>query len=121
MNIEIRRIAHKETYTVGKMYIDGQYFCDTIEDKVRDLTREQKVYAQTAIPAGTYPVVLTYAPKFKKMLPWIQNVPHFTGILIHNGNTAQDSAGCIIIGENTLKGCVLNSLKYEYIDPISKK
>jgi hypothetical protein len=70
------------------------------------------VYAQTAIPAGTYHVSLTYAPKFKKMLPWIQNVPHFTGILIHNGNTAKDSAGCIIIGENTLKGCVLNSLKY---------
>ena len=74
---------------------------------------EKKVYAQTAIPYGTYNVELSMSPKFKRLLPMILDVKHFTGIRIHRGNTAKDSAGCILPGENKIKGKVINSTKYE--------
>jgi hypothetical protein len=67
------------------------------------------VYAQTAIPAGTYRVTVEISPKFGRVLPRLHNVPHFIGILIHSGNTEKDSAGCIIVGDNTAKGKVINS------------
>ena len=109
-----------ESYTIGSLSIDGKKFCDTLEDKVRDLNKngvfdgdEKKVYAETAIPYGTYNVVVDYSPKFKRELPRLQNVKHFEGILIHRGNTAEDSAGCILVGENKVKGMVINSTPYE--------
>jgi len=124
--LELKRIAFKENYTIGRLFIDGQYFCDTIEDKVRDLpkncpytpkgkdcTCREKVYAQTAIPVGNYKVIVNYSPKFKRNLPRLLDVPHFLGILIHRGNTEKDSAGCIIIGENKAIGKVINSTGYE--------
>lgn len=117
MNITVKRIAKKDTYTIGKLYIDGQYFCDTLEDKDRGLKQsddlayitKHKVYGETAIPTGTYNVSLTYSPKFKKILPLIENVKGFSGIRIHSGNTAQDSLGCILVGKNTVVGKVTNS------------
>lgn len=110
----------KERYTVGRLYIDGEYFCDTIEDKVRDLANgEKKVYGKTAIPYGTYDVTLkVQSPKYKDRaqykfcngyLPRLLNVPGFEGVLIHIGNTAEDSAGCILVGENKVAGKVINS------------
>ena len=109
-----------ESYTIGSLSIDGKKFCDTLEDKVRDLNKngvfdgdEKKVYAETAIPYGTYDMVVDYSPKFKRELPRLQNVKHFEGILIHRGNTAEDSAGCILVGENKVKGKVINSTPYE--------
>lgn len=109
-----------ESYTIGSLSIDGKKFCDTLEDKVRDLNKngvfdgdEKKVYGETAIPYGTYDVVVDYSPKFKRELPRLQNVRHFEGILIHRGNTAEDSAGCILVGENKVKGKVINSTPYE--------
>jgi hypothetical protein len=109
-----------ESYTIGSLSIDGKKFCDTLEDKVRDLNKngvfdgdEKKVYAETAIPYGTYDIVVDYSPKFKRELPRLQNVKHFEGILIHRGNTAEDSAGCILVGENKVKGKVINSTPYE--------
>ena len=109
-----------ESYTIGSLSIDGKKFCDTLEDKVRDLNKngvfdgdEKKVYGETAIPYGTYDVVVDYSPKFKRELPRLQNVKHFEGILIHRGNTAEDSAGCILVGENKVKGKVINSTPYE--------
>ena len=109
-----------ESYTIGSLSIDGKKFCDTLEDKVRDLNKngvfdgdEKKVYGETAIPYGTYDVVVDYSPKFKRELPRLQNVKHFEGILIHRGNTAEDSAGCILVGENKVKGKVVNSTPYE--------
>lgn len=117
MIITVRRIAMKDTYTIGKLYIDGVYFADTIEDKDRGLDdsmeeseiRKKKVYGETAIPLGTYKVEITYSPKFKKNLPLLYNVKGFEGIRIHSGNTAEDSLGCIIVGKNKKVGMVLDS------------
>ena len=109
MKLTLKRVALKNKYTIGHLYIDDKYFCDTIEDKVRDLSKEKKIYGETAIPAGTYKVVWTYSNKFKQQMPEILNVPQFSGIRIHTGNTAKDSLGCIIIGQNKVKGQVINS------------
>lgn len=117
MIITVRRIAMKDTYTIGKLYIDGVYFCDTVEDKDRGLDdsmeestiKSRKVYGETAIPLGTYKVEITYSPKFKKNLPLLYNVKGFEGIRIHSGNTAKDSLGCIIVGKNKKVGMVLDS------------
>lgn len=120
MKLELKRRFWGESYTIGSLSIDGKKFCDTLEDKVRDLNKngvfdgdEKKVYAETAIPYGTYDIVVDYSPKFKRELPRLQNVKHFEGILIHRGNTAEDSAGCILVGENKVKGKVINSTPYE--------
>lgn len=120
MKLELKRRFFGESYTIGSLSIDGKKFCDALEDKVRDLNKngvfdgdEKKVYAETAIPYGTYNVVVDYSPKFKRELPRLQNVKHFEGILIHRGNTAEDSAGCILVGENKVKGKVINSTPYE--------
>lgn len=122
MTILLKRIALRDTYTIGKLYIDGQLMCDTLEDKVRDLSKEKKVYGQTAIPYGTYKVNWTYSPKFKKYMPLIEDVPQFNGVRIHSGNTAKDTLGCILIGENKQKGMVLNSrATVNKLYPIIKK
>lgn len=113
MRLTLKRVAKRDTYTIGKLYVDGQYWCDTLEDRVRDLTKENKIPGQTAIPAGTYDVVVNISPKFKRLLPRLLNVPHFEGILIHRGNTDKDSAGCILPGENRAVGKVLNSTYWE--------
>lgn len=113
MKIEVKRIFKGEEYTIGKMYVNGEYFCDTLEDRVRDIETEGKVYAKTAIPSGEYKVIVKQSPKFGRMLPRLLDVPYFEGILIHRGNTHQDTAGCILIGENRIKGKVINSTKYE--------
>lgn len=111
--IRVKRKFLGETYTIGEMSINGIKFCDTLEDKVRNLTTEAKVYGKTAIPKGTYNVKMRYSPRFKRRLPEIENVPHFTGVLIHRGNTEDDTSGCILLGDNTSTGRVTNSTKYE--------
>lgn len=120
MEILLDRICRKETYTIGHFYINNTYFCDTVEDKDRDLNKngkfdngETKVKGLTAIPNGRYLVKLTYSPNFKRILPEIINVNSFTGIRIHSGNFASDSLGCVIVGENKVKGGVINSKVYE--------
>lgn len=121
MKLRLERRYLGPEYTIGHLFINGLYFCDTIEDKVRDFNKdgdlldpgEDKVYAKTAIPYGKYRVELSMSPKFKRLLPMVLNVKHFTGIRIHRGNTAKDSAGCILPGENKVKGTVLNSTSYE--------
>ena len=128
MKLTLRRIAKKDTYTIGKLYIDGVYFCDTIEDKDRGLYQKQdiqelrkiKVPSKTAIPTGIYKVSLNIvSPKFsvkkiyqeicKGKVPRLLNVPGYEGVLIHIGNTAEDSAGCILVGQNKVVGKVINS------------
>lgn len=105
MKVEVRRTFKGTEYTIGKLYIDGAYFCDTLEDPVR----ERKIAGITAIPAGTYKVVKTKSIRFGKTLPEILNVPNFTGVRIHAGNTAKDTNGCILLGLNKEKGKVLYS------------
>jgi hypothetical protein len=117
MEILVKRLYKTSAYTIGKMYIDGQYLCDTVEDTDRGLTQTmtsqqiavKKVYGKTAIPAGRYKVTLTFSNKFKRVLPLVNDVIGFLGIRIHAGNTADDSLGCIIVGENKIKGGVVNS------------
>ena len=109
MKLKVERLWPKQSYTVGRLYVNGEFFCNTLEDVVRDLPKEQKVYGQTAIPPGTYKVVYNYSPKFKRHLPRLLDVPYFEGILIHSGNTAADSAGCILVGSNSAVGRLSNS------------
>lgn len=117
MEIKVKRIARKDSYTIGRLYIDDEYFCDTLEDKDRGLkqtdTLEQikkvKVKDETAIPIGTYKVTLSYSPRFKKILPLIENVKGFDGIRIHSGNTNKDTSGCLLVGKNTKVGMVTSS------------
>lgn len=116
MKLTLKRRFFGENYTIGSLCVDGEYFCDTLEDTVRDLAGQgaaTKVYGETAIPAGTYKVIVNVSPKFGRELPRLLDVPHFQGILIHRGNTAADSAGCILVGENKVKGKVVNSTGYE--------
>ena len=125
MEILVKRIAKKPKYTIGKMYIDGQYICDTLEDTDRGLNqnmsleeiKNKKVYGETAVPTGTYKVDMnTVSPKFKSRtwakpyggkLPRLVLVPGYDGVLIHPGNKAEDTLGCILVGENKAVGQVL--------------
>lgn len=127
MEIKVKRIAKKETYTIGKMYVNGEYVCDTLEDKDRGLTSNMsvaqicgvKIKGETAIPTGRYLVDMkTVSPRFggraqyqfcKGRLPRLCNTPGYQGVLIHCGNTAKDTEGCILVGENKERGKVLNS------------
>lgn len=127
MKLELYRTAKKDKYTIGKLYINGAYFSDTLEDKDRGLSQNMdidelnrtKVYGKTAIPTGTYKVTMNIiSPKFSKYaqyafcngkLPRLIDVPGYEGVLIHIGNTDVDTAGCILVGENKAVGKVLNS------------
>ena len=107
-------------YTIGKLSIDGKYFCDILEDKNRDLNKKEgfdsgeiKIAGETCIPFGTYQIVLYDSPHFKRILPKLLNVPDYSDILIHAGNTVKDTRGCLLPGENKIKGEVINSRKYE--------
>jgi hypothetical protein len=121
MELKLQRRYRGEGYTIGSLYIDGAYFCDTLEDADRGLTqsmppeeiRRTKVTHETAIPTGVYNVIVNLSPAKRRMLPRLSDVPGFSGILIHRGNTKNDSSGCILVGENKVKGKVINSIPYE--------
>lgn len=105
MKLELKRIFKGETYTIGKLYVNGVYFCDTLEDAIRHV----KIKHETAIPEGTYEVVITMSQRFKKLMPLLLNVPNFEGIRIHSGNTKEDTSGCLLVGENKIKEQLVNS------------
>ena len=117
MTLTLARKYKLPTYTIGKLYVDGEYFCDTLEDKDRGLTDDItvseiskiKIKKETAIPTGTYKVTITYSNRFKKNMPLINDVKGFEGIRIHSGNTDKDTEGCILVGFNKIKGNVINS------------
>ena len=97
MNVEVNRIFKASNYTIGELSVNNNYVCDTLEDKVR--VDGEKVYAETAIPTGTYTLVLSYSNRFKKVMPEILNVPNFSGIRIHCGNSSKDTEGCLLVGK----------------------
>jgi hypothetical protein len=122
MELEVLRKYFAETYTIGKLSTDGKYLCDTLEDKIRELhdinhdgdfdeSGEGKVYGKTAIPCGRYRVLYTYSMKLKRSLPILLDVPGFSGIRIHGGKNDTWSEGCILVGENKIKGGLIN---YKY-------
>ena len=122
MELVLTRIAKRPSYTIGRLEVREQvddeflagtkttYICDTLEPTWRDYKHgAHKMKGRSAIPEGRYPVVISYSPKFKQWLPILLGVPMFKGIRIHAGNTAKDTEGCILVGENRVKGKVLNS------------
>ena len=128
LELLLDRKYKKETYTVGDLYVDGEWFCSTMEDKDRGLSqlmpleeiKKIKVYAETAIPTGRYVVrmdivspkyngVKWYKDNFGGRMPRLESVKGFAGILIHPGTTMLDSAGCILVGLNKAKGKLVES------------
>lgn len=120
MLITIDRAWKRESYTMSRLFVDGEKFCNALEDTDRGLyqgmCREyvlaKKVKGTTAIPRGTYNVIYTYSPRFKRKLPLIENVTGYEGVRIHPGNTAKDTEGCILVGQNLKVGMVLNSREW---------
>ena len=130
MKLVVQRKYRKDKYTIGKLYIDGEYFCDTLEDPDRGLTDSMslpqilkaKIKGDAAIPYGKYVLSISIvSPKYSNLakypyakiangkMPRVLNVKGFDGILIHAGNSARDTMGCLLVGENKVKGQVINS------------
>ena len=131
MELILERIAKRKTYTIGRLYIRRQvmdeylagtaddYFCDTLEPTWRDYANgAYKVKGRSAIPEGRYAVVISWSQKFGAWLPILLGGPEFNrkwqGIRIHAGNTAKDTEGCILVGQNREVGKVLDSRKWLY-------
>lgn len=129
MEILIKRRYKGATYTIGTLYVDGVRFCDTLEDEDRGIDASMseaniaryKVYGKTAIQTGTYRIDMnTVSQKFKNrswakhyggIVPRLVGVKGFSGVLIHPGNSEADTLGCVLVGENKVKGQVINSQK----------
>jgi hypothetical protein len=113
MLIELKRDPSTDGCTLGKLFVDGQFECFTLEDLVREVpgqpVAQWKIQNQTAIPTGTYKVIVDFSDHFQKQLPHILNVPGFDGVRIHSGNTADDTEGCILVGGQQGNGEVLDS------------
>jgi len=105
MKLELKRIAYRDKYTIGRLFINDEYFCDTLEDIPRDI----KVMNETCIPKGVYRIIINISNRFKRLMPLLLNVPGFEGIRIHAGNSSQDTSGCILVGENKIVGRLVNS------------
>lgn len=124
MELLVIRKYFKETYTIGRFYCENMFICSTLEDRIRDLSDlnhdndfddsgEGKVYGQTAIPCGRYKVIVNDSPKLKRRLPLLLDVPGFTGIRIHAGKNERNTEGCILVGENKIKGQLVNGPYWE--------
>lgn len=117
MQLTLKRKEFGKDYTISQLYLNNSYFCDTCEDVDRGLKstdtlsqiKKVKIPEKTAIPYGQYEITLTYSPRFRKILPLLNNVPGFEGVRIHTGNSHLDTEGCLLVGKNTGKGIVSNS------------
>ena len=105
MNIDLYRRAPVGNATIGELHVDNMFACYTLEDLVRDY----KIDGQTAIPAGTYPITITWSPHFQRRLPLLHDVPNYEGVRIHPGNTPADTQGCILVGTQVAGASILNS------------
>lgn len=117
--IRVKRTVFTEKSTIGELYMpDGAFQCFTLEDTVRD----HKIPGQTAIPAGTYELVVTFSPRYQKPMPRLLDVPFYQGILIHNGNTPEHSEGCLLVGRKKGVDCIQESiLAFEELLPKIRK
>lgn len=106
MQLTLKRYQSTETCTHGDLFVNGVFECVTLEDT----QRENKIYGQTAIPCGEYEIVISYSPRFKKLMPLLKNVPFFTGIRIHVLNSSKETDGCIGVGSSRI------DLKTDWID-----
>jgi hypothetical protein len=95
MQITVKRLHKTNTSTIGELLIDGIFQCYTLEDTERPV----KIKNETAIPKGTYKVIINQSNRFKRLLPLLLNVPNFEGVRIHSGNTNHDTEGCILVGQ----------------------
>lgn len=129
MELKVKRKAFEKDYTIGDLFVDGKFVSNTLEDTDRGLTRDmpleeikaKKVYGKTAIPTGTYEIDMnTVSPKFKDRswakpyggkLPRLIGVKGFDGVLVHVGNSASDSSGCLLVGKNSIKGMITDSTR----------
>ena len=115
MELKLIRKYRKIDYTIGILYINNKYFCEILEDTDRGLKdsmslkeiKKIKIKDQTCIPYGKYQILMTYSPKYKKIMPLVNNVKGFEGIRIHSGNTNKDTSGCLLPGFNKIKGQVI--------------
>ena len=96
--VNVIRKDYNENNTIGDLFINGKWFCYTLEDKVRP--EGVKIYGDTAIPEGTYKMVLNHSNRFNKILPLLIGVPGFSGIRAHGGNNESDTSGCILVAKN---------------------
>ncbi len=133
MKLYLYRKIRKATYTMGKLYNGVEFLCNVLEDPIRELVDlnddgdfndadEGKIYGQTAVPKGKYQIKIQHSPKFGKDMPYLQDVPGFTGIMIHGGANVDHTAGCLLVGENQSNGHLINSAAWSGVirDKIAK-
>lgn len=121
MELTVHRRLLEANRTIGRLFVDGDYFCDTLEDADRGLTQttsadeigRRKIAHETAVPTGVYTVIAARSPAKKRILPRLLNVPGFSGVLIHRGNTAHDTSGCILVGTYATHGRLVDSTRCE--------
>jgi hypothetical protein len=105
-SLKVIRDTYSKNTTIGRLYINDAFFCDTLEDVCRDLNKdgdlddkgETKVHGETAIPSGTYKMIIDMSARFKVLMPLLLKVKGFEGVRIHNGNTKEHTHGCILVG-----------------------
>jgi hypothetical protein len=117
MKLQLLRDTFGESFTLGKLTVNDADFCDTLEDQVRT---GPKVPHETAIPDGTYKVILDMSTRFKRVMPHVLDVPGFDGIRIHSGNTDADTEGCILVGKRTGKGDFIGESRATFETLLSK-
>ena len=121
MKIKVVRQVFTDKSTIGSLYVNDVFFCYTLEDKDRGLDQSQslimiqakKLFGITAIPYGNYPLIVNKSPKFGRLLPRLQGIKGFDGVLIHRGNSAEHSHGCILVGYKKGTDCIMESTKAE--------
>jgi hypothetical protein len=121
MKIKVVRQVFTDKSTIGSLYVNDVFFCYTLEDKDRGLDQSQslimiqakKLFGITAIPYGKYPLIVNKSPKFGRLLPRLQGIKGFDGVLIHRGNSAEHSHGCILVGYKKGVDCIMESTKAE--------